>query len=152
MQRSLGRRLMRSFDALVCALLLERLTRLLGHSLPRRLVSHCCPAHFGGLVGPDPSTLRSVHAGGRAIEWFWDGGGENRCWFLNTAGCIQPPPHAELTATVSARRCFHATPQPRPCSKARLTVRTATIVGSPTAQWLPVNNCSLYFVQRIFHS
>jgi hypothetical protein len=57
MQQRLSRRLMLSFGAFVRALLLESFTGLLGHSLPRRLVSHCCPAHFGGLVGPDLSTL-----------------------------------------------------------------------------------------------
>lgn len=62
MQHGLSRRLVRVFGALVRALLLERLTGLLGHSLPRRFISHCCPAHFGGLVGPDLPTLRAVPA------------------------------------------------------------------------------------------
>lgn len=60
MQQSLGLRGLVGLAALRGSFLFQGLTRLLGHSLPRRFIRHCGPLILGACIGPDFGSLLPV--------------------------------------------------------------------------------------------
>ena len=60
MQQSLGLRGLVGLAALRGSFLFQGLTRLLGHSLPRRFIRHYGPLILGACIGPDFGSLLPV--------------------------------------------------------------------------------------------